>query len=282
MKGRENMESIKSLVDSLPVLLHDIKDYNTQLVAAYKRRLNKKGYTEEVVSTYSEKMQKLFNTALVSNHNAVMCTPWQDIYVKDNSESDLKIMNDATYGMVVPVSSPAQGTTLVKFSTSNIRGIEGRYETYIRHLQTRFSYLLPDILEESGIYLDSLKDWYNCFQTMSSAFVRYLVYSAVYKDDKGNVEIPVYEADIPAVSFLMEILEKDLGVTVSTPSWVAVCSATDLYRIEDSRYDVPCVYEDWHLHTSKQYLNRVFNKPEQGNMLDLIGDLPKQIVYIFE
>ena len=43
MKGRENMESIKSLVDSLPVLLHDIKDYNTQLVAAYKRRLNKKG-----------------------------------------------------------------------------------------------------------------------------------------------------------------------------------------------------------------------------------------------
>lgn len=276
------MESIKNLADSLKVLLGDIKDYNAQLVSAYKKRLKEKGYTEEKVSIYLEKMQELFNTALVSNHNAVMCTPWQDIYETGNSESDLKIMNDATYGMVVPVPFPAQGTTLAKFSTSSIRGIEGRYESYIRHLQNRFSYLLPDILKESGIQLDSLRDWYNCFQTMSSAFVRYLVYSAVYKDDKGKVAIPVYESDIPAVSYLMELLEKDLGVTVATPSWVAVCSDTDLYRIEDSRYDVPCVYEDWHLHTSKQYLNRVFNKPEQGNMLDLIGGLPKQIVYIFE
>ena len=276
------MESIKNLADSLKVLLGDIKDYNAQLVSAYKKRLKEKGYTEEKVSTYSEKMQELFNTALVSNHNAVMCTPWQDIYTTGNSESDLKIMNDATYGMVVPVSSPIQGTTLAKFSTSSIRGIEGRYESYIRHLQNRFSYLLPDILKESGIQLDSLRDWYNCFQTMSSAFVRYLVYSAVYKDTKGKIAIPVYESDIPAVSYLMELLEEDLGVTVATPSWVAVCSDTDLYRIEDSRYDVPCVYEDWHLHTSKQCLNRVFNKPEQGNMLDLIGGLPKQIVYIFE
>lgn len=276
------MESIKNLADSLKVLLGDIKNYNAQLVSAYKKRLKEKGYTEEKVSTYSEKMQELFNTALVSNHNAVMCTPWQDIYETGNSESDLKIMNDATYGMVVPVASPVRGTTLAKFSTSSIRDIEGRYESYIRHLQNRFSYLLPDILKESGIQLDSLRDWYNCFQTMSSAFVRYLVYSAVYKDDKGKTAIPVYESDIPAVSYLMELLEKDLGVTVATPSWVAVCSDTDLYRLEDSRYDIPCIYEDWHLHTSKQYLNRVFTKPKQGNMLDLKGGLPKQIVYIFE
>lgn len=276
------MGDMKSLADSLPVLFNDIKEYNAQLVGAYKNRLKGKGYTEEVVNTYSEKMQELFNTALVSNHNAVICTPWQDLYDTDNSESDLKIMNDATYGMVVPVSSPVQGTVLAKFSTSNIKDIEGRYASYIRHLQDRFSYLLPDMLRESSIHMDSLKDWYNCFQTMSSAFVRYLVYSAVYKDTEGKVAIPVYESDISAVNYLMELLEKDLGFTVALPSWVAVCSDTDLYKIEDPRCDVPCVYEDWHLHTSKQYLNRVFSKPNQGNMLDLVGGLPKQIVYFFE
>lgn len=276
------MGSFKSLADSLPVLLADIKDYNAQLVSAYKKRLKEKGYTEEVVNTYSEKMQKLFNTALVSNHNAVIYTPWRDIYATDNSESDLKIMNDATYGMVSSVSSPVQGTTLVKFSTSSIRDVEGRYVSYIHHLQDRFSYLLPDMLRESGIHIGSLRDWYDCFQTMSSAFVRYLVYSAVYKDTEGKMAIPVYESDISAVNYLMEILEKDLGFTVALPSWVAVCSDTDLYKIEDPQCDVPCVYEDWHLHTSKQYLSRVFSKPEQGNMLDLVGDLPKQIVYIFE
>lgn len=276
------MGDMKSLADSLKVLSGDIKDYNAQLVGAYKNRLKEKGYTEEVVNTYSEKMQELFNTALVSNHNAVICTPWQDIYETGNSESDLKIMNDATYGMVVPVSSPIQGTVLAKFSTSSIRDIEGRYASYIRHLQDRFSYLLPDMLMNSGIHIGSLKDWYNCFQTMSSAFVRYLVYSAVYKDTEGKAAIPVYESDISAVNYLMEILEKDLGFTVALPSWVAVCSDTDLYKIEDPRCDVPCVYEDWHLHTSKQYLNRVFTKPKQGNMLDLVGGLPKQIVYIFE
>ncbi len=276
------MGSFKSLADSLPVLFNDIKDYNAQLVSAYKKRLKEKGYTEEVVNTYSEKMQELFNTALVSNHNAVIYTPWRDIYATDNSESDLKIMNDATYGMVAPVFSPIQGTILAKFSTSSIRDVEGRYVSYIRHLQDRFSYLLPDMLRESGIHIGSLKDWYDCFQTMSSAFIRYLVYSAVYKDTEGKIAIPVYESDISAVNYLMEILEKDLGFTVALPSWVAVCSDTDLYRIEDLRCDVPCVYEDWHLHTSKQYLNRVFSKPEQGNMLDLVGGLPKQIVYIFE
>lgn len=276
------MGDIKSLADSLPVLLDDIKDYNTQLVGTYKERLKKKGYTEEVVNTYSEKMQELFNTALVSNRNAVICTPWQDLYDTGNSESDLKIMNDATYGMVVPVSTPVQGTVLAKFSTSNIRDIEGRYASYIRHLQDRFSYLLPDMLRDNDIHIDSLKDWYNCFQTMSSAFVRYLVYSAVYKDTEGKVAIPVYESDISAVNYLMELLEKDLGFTVALPSWVAVCSDTDLYRIEDPRCDVPCVYEEWSLHTDKRYLNRVFSKPNQGNMLDLKGGLPKQIMYFFE
>lgn len=276
------MGDIKSLADSLPVLLVDIKNYNTQLVDAYKKRLKGKGYTEEVVNTYSVKMQELFNTALVSNRNAVICTPWQDLYTTGNSESDLKIMNDATYGMVVPVSSPVQGTVLAKFLTSGIRDIEGRYVSYIRHLQDRFSYLLPDMLKESGIHIDSLKDWYNCFQTMSSAFVRYLVYSAVYKDTKGKVAIPVYKSDISAVNYLMEILEKDLGFTVALPRWVAVCSDTDLYKMEDPRCDVPCVYEDWHLHTDKRYLNRVFSQPNQGNMLDLVGGLPKQTVYFFE
>lgn len=276
------MGDMKSLADSLPVLFNDIKDYNAQLVGAYKNRLKGKGYTEEVVNIYSEKMQELFNTALVSNHNAVICTPWQDLYETGNSESDLKVMNDATYGMVVPVSTPVQGTVLAKFSTSNIRDIEGRYASYIRHLQERFSYLLPDMLRNSGIHIDSLKDWYNCFQTMGSAFVRYLVYRAVYKDTEGKVAIPVYESDISAVNYLMEILEKDLGFTVALPSWVAVCSDTDLYKIEDPRCDVPCVYEEWSLHTDKRYLNRVFSKPEQGNMLDLVGGLPKQIVYFFE
>ena len=75
------MGSIKSLADSLPVLFNDIKDYNVQLVSAYKERLREKGYTEEVVNTYSEKMQELFNTALVSNHNAVIWTPWKDLYL---------------------------------------------------------------------------------------------------------------------------------------------------------------------------------------------------------
>lgn len=276
------MGDMKSLADSLPVLFNDIKDYNAQLVSAYKKRLKGKGYTEEVVNTYSEKMQELFNTALVSNHNAVICTPWQDLYETGNSESDLKIMNDATYGMVVPISSPLKGTILAKFPTSNIKDIEGRYTSYIRHLQDRFSYLLPDMLRESGIHIDSLKDWYNCFQTMSSTFVRYLVYSAVYKDTEGKVAVPVYESDISAVNYLMELLEKDLGFTVALPSWVAVCSDTDLYKIEDPRCDVPCVYEDWSLHTDKRYLNRVFSKPEKGNMLDLVGGLPKQIVYFFE
>lgn len=276
------MGDMKSLADSLPVLFNDIKDYNAQLVGAYKNRLKGKGYTEEVVNIYSEKMQELFNTALVSNHNAVICTPWQDLYETGNSESDLKVMNDATYGMVVPVSTPVQGTVLAKFSTSNIRDIEGRYASYIRHLQERFSYLLPDMLRNSGIHIDFLKDWYNCFQTMGSAFVRYLVYRAVYKDTEGRVALPVYESDISAVNYLMALLEKDLGFTVALPSWVAVCSDTDLYKIEDPRCDVPCVYEEWSLHTDKRYLNRVFSKPEQGNMLDLVGGLPKQIVYFFE
>lgn len=276
------MGSIKSLADSLPVLFNDIKDYNVQLMSAYKERLREKGYTEEVVNTYSEKMQELFNTALVSNHNAVICTPWEDLYDTGNSESDLKIMNDATYGMVVPVSSPVQGTILSKFSTSNIRDIEGRYASYIRHLQDRFSYLLPDMLRKSGIHIGSLKDWYNCFQTMSSAFVRYLVCSAVYKDSEGKVAIPVYQSDISAVNYIMGLLEKDLRLIVALPSWIAVCSDTDLYRIEDPRCDVPCVYEDWGLHIDKRYLNRVFSKPNQGDMLDLVGGLPKQIVYFFE
>lgn len=275
------MESIKSLVDKLHVL-DDIKSYDTQLVSEYKKRLKRKGYTQGDIKVYAKKMQDLFYTALLSNHNAVILTPWRDIYDTYETEADLKIMNDATYGRVIPVSSPVKDTHLVKFSTSDIKGIEGNYEDYIRRLQTRFSYMLPDIMKSNGMQLGCLSDWYDCFQAMSSVLVRYLVYSIVYKRSTGTVELTVYEPDIPAVNYILEALEDDLGVTVSVPKWSVVCSDTDLYKVTDLRCEVPCVYEDWHLHINKRYMNRVFHEPEQGDMLDVSGGLPKEIVYIFE